>query len=466
MMQNELSEITTAQARPLIAPKIQHLKLRQTEPDFDALNFLCTSTNLIVPVGEDQWIFAHAMFREYLAALELRRQKETLDWRTLVQKEWWRETLLFYAAIDNATPIIQAALDLNTVPALALAARCLDETHEVDPEVQQRLSTLLRDALEDDDPQRFRLAAEVRLARRLQASEDWYMLDDQRSISADYITCAEYQLFLDEMRTKEEYYQPDHWTDFRFTRGQADTPVAGVRGSDAEAFCAWLNARQQGSMRYRLPTPNESQSYPARQHEPPLSAWCRDSEGNLVLDRPRPYNRDDALERACARMHEKNLAIYIEIASEIDHAHARARDFDVSVVTAIEAGDYNQAHVWLNALSDQALDAAARRQRDLLKALLTILIAPDDDIVALRRAWREYAALLLLYVWLGYTLLDDKQTPRQWWRWWQRRRTGTAYQGDRDQLLAAYIWLDIVQQREAGMLHAYEGIRLVREPEG
>ncbi len=286
MMENRLPEIATAEAQRLIEPKIRRLKLRQHEPDFNVLNFLHTSTNLIVLVAGTKWLFAHAMFREYLAALELRDSKTAPDWRALVQDAWWHETLLFYAALGDATPIIQACLDLNTIPALVLAAMCLDETSEVDPDVIQALNRVLIDALEADDLERFRLAADVLLVRRLRATEGWQLLDEQRAISTDYITCAEYQLFLDAMRAEGEYYQPDHWTTYRFPPGQALEPIAGMRGADAEKFCEWLTARQMDTMRYRLPMPEESRAYPAHAHTDTLSAWCRQQDGMIALDNP------------------------------------------------------------------------------------------------------------------------------------------------------------------------------------
>ncbi len=108
-------------------------------------------------------------------------------------------------------------------------------------------------------------------------------------------------------------------------------------------------------------------------------------------------------------------------------------------------------------------DAAAWRWHDLLNALLTILNTPNT--VAQRQAWREYVTLVLLYAWVGFTLLDNRRQSWRWWQWsrWRpRRRTDTPTQ-KRDALLAVYIWLDIVQQRKAGTLAACAGIRLVQE---
>ena len=57
------------------------------------------------------------------------------------------------------------------------------------------------------------------------------------------VTHAEYQLFIDEMRTQGKNRQPDHWDSYEFAPGSARTPVMGIRRSDAEEFCEWLSGR-------------------------------------------------------------------------------------------------------------------------------------------------------------------------------------------------------------------------------
>jgi hypothetical protein len=92
------------------------------------------------------------------------------------------------------------------------------------------------------------------------------------------VTQAEYQLFLDEMRANGSYRQPDHWTDRQFTRGTGQQPIAGVRPSDAQAFCHWLSERDPGPWRYRLPTAQEKTRPPLNHADtnadaPPVGYW-------------------------------------------------------------------------------------------------------------------------------------------------------------------------------------------------
>ncbi len=106
---------------------------------------------------------------------------------------------------------------------------------------------------------------------------NWYRIDERREISADFITCAEYQLFLDEKRTQGEYHQPDHWDVHQFPKGQSQKPILGVRGKDASQFCEWLSRRKGNKFRYRLPTLEEVSSHPGMASGD-ISCWCAAGE--------------------------------------------------------------------------------------------------------------------------------------------------------------------------------------------
>ncbi len=87
-------------------------------------------------------------------------------------------------------------------------------------------------------------------------------IDENTYIDDTLVTCAEYQLFIDEMREQGKYYQPDHWTSYQFPKGQAREPILGVRHSDAVAFCDWLTQRENQGWKYRLPTQEETTNFP------------------------------------------------------------------------------------------------------------------------------------------------------------------------------------------------------------
>jgi hypothetical protein len=89
-------------------------------------------------------------------------------------------------------------------------------------------------------------------------------IDENTYIDDTLVTCAEYQLFIDEMREQGKYYQPDHWISYQFPEGQAREPVTGVRPSDAQTFCRWLTRREGGVWKYRLPSQKEAKDFPVK----------------------------------------------------------------------------------------------------------------------------------------------------------------------------------------------------------
>jgi hypothetical protein len=218
--------------------------------------------------------FMHRTVQEYLTAVHWQQEKiDESRWGEKVGDSWWHETLLLYAAQGDASRLIEACMAVETVPALTLAADCLEEALEIDPDVRGRAEDRVIADPESPDPARRRLAAEVRLSRRMKSLQH---IDKEREIDTNFLTCAEYQLFLDDMRAQEKFFQPDHWTSLTFAAGQADCPISGVRTDDAVAFCDWLTKRQGGGRRYRLPSPDEARRYEAKTTE--LAAWCRDGD--------------------------------------------------------------------------------------------------------------------------------------------------------------------------------------------
>jgi len=85
----------------------------------------------------------------------------------------------------------------------------------------------------------------------------WQRIDENTYIDDTLVTCAEYQLFIDEMREQGKYHQPDHWTSYQFPEGQAREPIVGVRYLDTVTFCEWLSRRENRHWEYRLPDQKE-----------------------------------------------------------------------------------------------------------------------------------------------------------------------------------------------------------------
>lgn len=275
MMQREVREISTADALAVIKPPLRRVGVNG-EGARNFLNGLQASSGLLLERESGLWSFAHLTFQEYLTALYwLEVKSQPAEWGDMVENSWWHETLRLYAAQGDATPVLEGCLAANSISSLMLAAEIMEEgPRAINEDVRREIEDRLTTALESNDQALRRLAAEVQLSRRLSLarSNSMQRIDETCEIDSEYITCAEYQLFLDEAREQGEYLQPDHWVDFKFISGQASSPVCGVRANDAQTFCDWLNRREGGIVKYRLPTVQEIRNYPASQSE--VGAWC------------------------------------------------------------------------------------------------------------------------------------------------------------------------------------------------
>jgi hypothetical protein len=105
-------------------------------------------------------------------------------------------------------------------------------------------------------------------------------IDENTYIDDSLVICAEYQLFIDEMREKGKYYQPDHWTSYQFPKGHAKEPILGVRMDDGINLCEWLTEYKSDEWIYRLPRPDEGGDNHLKTYDQtPLGYWAND--GNL-----------------------------------------------------------------------------------------------------------------------------------------------------------------------------------------
>ncbi len=228
-------------------------------------------SGLLVEREKGVYGFAHKTFQEYLAAVEIKITNQEKILTNNISNQWWEESIRLYSAQSDATNLISAALKENTLVALKLALDCSEEGLIIKPEVRQELQDKLEAGLESPDKEVFRLAAEVMLARRL---SKLLRIEENLEIDTSYITCAEYQLFVDEWLKSGERFQP----------GTAKRPITEISVNNALRFCAWLNSAQlndmesiknQKSIFYRLPTKTEAQDYPARKHKK-LDCWTID----------------------------------------------------------------------------------------------------------------------------------------------------------------------------------------------
>lgn len=125
----------------------------------------------------------------------------------------------------------------------------------------------------------FELLAHVQLSRRL---SKLIPLDDSIAIDISYITCAEYQLFIDERKKLGKNHQPLDWQTDSVVSEDILKPITGVKASDAEAFCEWLTQHPQHfkpEFKYRIPTLQEAEEFLEMETEEEnlVGYWCQEN---------------------------------------------------------------------------------------------------------------------------------------------------------------------------------------------
>ena len=118
----------------------------------------------------------------------------------------------------------------------------------------------------------YELAAKQKICRRL---NNLILIQKNIAIDPEYLTCSEYQLFIDDMQKKGQTYRLDHSYSNKFRAEHTDKPVTGVRAHDAEDFCNWLNKEYPlPGYQYRLPTLAEVETKPSPNSA--IGCWCMD----------------------------------------------------------------------------------------------------------------------------------------------------------------------------------------------
>ncbi|WP_420645184.1 NACHT domain-containing protein [Candidatus Leptofilum sp.] len=324
MMRRNLRDTVRADAADIIDPV-----LRLINPQTDSVSFLkmvADTSGLLVEHTPGVYRFAHLTFQEYLTAVHIKDEGLEPLLLNKVDDAWWHETIRLYAAQANATNIIRACVmrEKASVPALTLAVECLDEAQEVEDDFRKIPGELLR-SIEDENPEIRRIGAEVRLLLRLR---NLVRLDEMTYADTTLVTQAEYQLFLDEMRANGRYHQPDHWTELQFSKGAGQEPVAGVRPSDAQAFCHWLSERTPGPWHFRLPTDKETarlaKNGSAPDEDSPIGYWYQ-RNGRPELAPSATLQQDRALVEKLQRQLKQKLLNDLMAFQDISETDAEAR---------------------------------------------------------------------------------------------------------------------------------------------
>jgi energy-coupling factor transporter ATP-binding protein EcfA2 len=490
MTENKLTEIDTETATRIIGKLLKQVGASGLKTQ-DFLSDVQSGSGILLEREAGRWGFAHLSFQEYLTAVNWLRQKSiNYKWEDQIGDSWWNETLRWYAAQGDATPVVRACLQNKSGSALTLVVNCLDEAHELDEEVRLSAQAYLVDALESSNTDHRHIAAEVQLSRRLETIQP--ITGEQFIIDTNYITCAEYQLFIDEMVTHGKHYHPDHWTTPIFRSGEALKPVSGIRAEDANAFCDWLTKRKGGAVRYRLPRPDEAQQSKAKMGE--LATWSYSDEKfsleglgelnkNILVDQltklsdlPLPsldilkIELSKAIQHsfamARALMISQGVGLDLDLARRVSRSIIRDMDRDIAFLRCVApisitnqsathffamAPVYSRAHRFDSAIHDAQMVG-------LINATVNA-----GTVAAMRQTHRRYIAYVLQHAYKGYKRMKhfDFTTPSQ--RQHESIQWSVRQLDPESDFLKFYWWLEIVLAREAGELPPWEGIRVVCE---
>ncbi|WP_326762545.1 NACHT domain-containing protein [Streptomyces phaeochromogenes] len=234
------------------ATAIQH-PLQEVPGDVAPETFLeeARKSGLLVEREHGTYGFAHLTLQEYLAAAQLGTpHADTRLLTTNVHDPWWRETILLWAAGNDATAIITACLNLDTVAALALAFDCADQARTVAPDTRSLLDSVLEPVGPGQNSTRRRLLAGIQATRTLRET---IPLSDTTALCARPIPANLYHQFIQEELAEGRHYP---YTARPTRTPEGSSPAMGMYAQDAERFIDWLNNITSDTA-YRLPTPAE-----------------------------------------------------------------------------------------------------------------------------------------------------------------------------------------------------------------
>jgi hypothetical protein len=482
IMSSKRRDLPCAEAIEIIATPLSLISPGLSGQEFLAM--VQSRSGLLVEWESGSWGFAHLTIQEYLAACDVIAGRREEELGRMVADSWWRETILLYVAQADATSIVKACIsgEKPTVAQLTLAFVCLEEAHSVQPQLRDEVAALVVAGLEDADPEHARLAAETKLALRLRRRTP---NDHDCYVDPQLISCAEYQLFVDERRAAGDYRQPDHWLEPHFSAGSGKQPVLGVRPSDAESFCKWLSARSVGEWSYQIPdnsrvqgnaqvgiywarTPNgielcgESVPHPQLTTEMLRSRLSADREAfnrpDHTFDIDRTLNLARAFDPALNHALALNRSLDLDLDLALNFDLRSALNFDLDLDFDRDSGSDRVTRLALNLDRPLtlALDHALKsvlgraRNRDLDREL-------DHDRKRARLESRILLLLIAYFVERGGNSQPNHSSSSFWFL-----RESPTNQLAPDQFLRDYVALVLLEERIEGRFPAFEGIRIMK----
>ena len=297
-------------------------------------------------------------------------------------------------------------------------------------------------------------------------------IDENTYIDDSLVTCAEYQLFIDEMREQGKYYQPDHWASYQFPEGQAGEPVLGVRHSDAVAFCEWLTQRENKEWQYRLPTQKEIVAFPIKPIGiNPLGYWANEDYQFIWIETIPEDDLELDIDRAKDFLDRKNKSFQDSLLRAITKILVRAQNIiSVNAPNGIREG-FSHTIVRARKIFARTITRTFNLDRILVSALnrdFDIDRDRDRDIdQAIARAYdliHDFNLGRAVDIFRNHALnFDNDLDSLHEYTHYLNHEQALDFDIDRSLILDIYVDLFILEERIAGRSPAFEGIRLVKE---
>jgi predicted NACHT family NTPase len=266
LMQKEVREFNLADGISYIQQQLTTLPQHFANAE-SFIKHIRDDCGLLVEKEIGIYEFAHLSFQEYLAAVEIKESNQEDILIGNIDNSWWAETIRLYAAVNDATNLIGAVINMPvpSINAFLVVADYEEEGWRINNQVRQAFSDKLDAGLDSYDAEIFKLAVEFKLAKRLNNFVPFgnNLVDSNLEIDNSYITCAEYQLFL----LETGYQSPQSLRNHIFVKGTGKNIVDGITLEEANQFCVWLSSKNRNNgldelaTYYRLPMQKERESY-------------------------------------------------------------------------------------------------------------------------------------------------------------------------------------------------------------
>jgi tetratricopeptide (TPR) repeat protein len=467
------------------------------------LKDIANQSGLFIEKEPERYGFAHLAFQEYLTAVHIAEQGLSLELVEKISIPWWQEVIRLFAAKSDSSTILARCLakEHPSVQELTLAIDCIEEALEVDPQWREKANLLIAQGAEDSSQERFQLAVETLLSRRIR---NMIAVEEDILIDSTYVTNAEYQLFIDRMQSEGKSFQPDHWKSNHFPKGEALKPVLGIRGADAKAFCDWLSIYNR-KYKFRLPRGGELAHYGMRDDDTDLAiGYWTTADSNIVFDPVKSHRGDlphsylSLKRRPEAKpdftglsklQYDPILARDIKLADELDHDLSFGHDIEytddanrpmdldktLSLADALDLTEYARRDRRLNLIFDEVVELDREIAFD---SSLDFAIGLDRCMRrALDRNKKMDASpeILYLFRWLARVFSFNLLIHTDWMqpfpnakrRQWSSKFTVTQWTAElKRYALSAYMDFVVLESRITGDLPALEGLRIIGETRG